>query len=119
VLTRQQWKGVVDFSQAVDAKIVTFFAASVGTRNAAGVWTSDQARQFLAYTKSIGGSIAAAEFMNEPTFAAMGVAPRVTMQRRMRVTSPPFVLSSKRLLPKLCSSVLVQSGREFRWRPHP
>lgn len=76
VLTRQQWKGVVDFARAVDAKIVTSFATSVGTRNAEGVWTPDQARQVLGYTKSIGGSIAAAEFMNEPTFAAMGGAPK-------------------------------------------
>jgi len=76
VLTRQQWKGVVDFAHAANAKIVTSFATSPGTRNAAGVWTSDQARQLLAYTKSIGGSIAAAEFMNEPTFAAMGGAPK-------------------------------------------
>ena len=76
VLTRQQWKGVVDFAHAVDAKIVTSFATSPGTRNAAGIWTPDQARQFLAYTKSIGGSIAAAEFMNEPTYAAMGGAPK-------------------------------------------
>ena len=76
VLTREQWKGVVDFAQAANAKIVTSFATSAGTRNAAGVWTPDQARQFLAYTKSIGGNIAAAEFMNEPTFAAMGGAPK-------------------------------------------
>ncbi len=76
VLTRQQWKGVVDFSHAVDAKIVTSFATSPGTRNSAGVWTPDQATQLLAYTKSIGGSIAAAEFMNEPTYAAMGGAPK-------------------------------------------
>ncbi len=76
VLTRQEWKGVVDFARAVDAKIVTSFATSPGTRNPAGVWTPDQARQFLAYTKSIRGSIAAAEFMNEPTFAAMGGAPK-------------------------------------------
>jgi heparanase len=76
VLTRQQWNGVVDFAHAVDAKIVTSFATSPGTRNAAGVWTPDQARQLLAYTKSIGGTIAAAEFMNEPTFAAMGGAPK-------------------------------------------
>ena len=76
VLTRQQWKGVVDFAHAVDAKLVTSFATSPGTRNAAGVWTPDQARQLLAYTKSIGGSIAAAEFMNEPTYAAMGGAPK-------------------------------------------
>jgi heparanase 1 len=76
VLTREQWKGVVDFAHAVNAKIVTSFATSPGTRNATGLWTPDQARQFLAYTKLIGGSIAAAEFMNEPTFAAMGGAPK-------------------------------------------
>jgi sugar phosphate isomerase/epimerase len=57
VLTRQRWKGVIDFAHAVDAKLVTSFATSPGTRNSAGVWTPDQARQLLAYTKSIGGSI--------------------------------------------------------------
>ena len=76
VLTRKEWKGVVDFARAVDARIVTSFATSEGTRDARGVWTSRQARQLLAYTKSIGGSIAAAEFMNEPTYAAMGGAPK-------------------------------------------
>ena len=39
VLTRGQWRGVVDFGHAVDAKIVTSFATSPGTRNSAGVWT--------------------------------------------------------------------------------
>jgi hypothetical protein len=76
VLTQAQWKGVVDFSRAVDAKIVTSLATSAGTRDAAGVWTPDQAIKFAAYTKSIGGSFAAAEFMNEPTFAQMGGAPK-------------------------------------------
>ena len=54
VLTRREWQGVVDFARAANAKIVTSFGTSVGTRNAAGVWTADQARLFLAYTKSIG-----------------------------------------------------------------
>lgn len=76
VLTRKQWKGVVDFSNAVNAKIVTSFATSPGTRDAKGIWTPKQARQFLSYTKSIGGDIAAAEFMNEPTAAEMGGAPK-------------------------------------------
>ncbi len=75
ILGRQQWKRVVDFAKAVDAQIVTSFANSVGTRDASGVWTSDQARRWLDYTKSVGGHIAAAEFMNEPTLAAMGGAP--------------------------------------------
>ncbi len=76
VLTRKEWKGVVDFSRAVDAEIVSSFATSAGTRDADGVWTPDQAKKFLAYTKSVGGSVAAAEFMNEPTFASLGGAPQ-------------------------------------------
>jgi heparanase 1 len=75
VLTRKEWKGVVDFSHAANAQIVTSFAISAGTRDASGVWTPVQAKQFLAYTQSAGGSIAAAEFMNEPTFAEIGGAP--------------------------------------------
>jgi hypothetical protein len=51
-------------------------ATSPGVRDAAGQWQSDQARRFFAYTRSVGGRIAAAEFMNEPTLAAMGGAPR-------------------------------------------
>lgn len=76
VLTRRQWRGVVDFSRAVDARIVTSFAISAGVRDSNGVWTPEQAGKFLAFTKSIGGSVAAAEFFNEPTLAAMGGAPK-------------------------------------------
>jgi heparanase 1 len=70
VLTRAEWKGVVDFSKAVDAEIVTSVSAGKGTRDAAGVWTPAQAKSFLAYTRSVGGSIAAAEYINEPTFTS-------------------------------------------------
>lgn len=76
VLTRKQWKGVVDFARAANAAIVTSFAVSEGVRDDAGIWTPDQARKIAAYTKSVGGSIAAAEFMNEPTFAEIGGAPK-------------------------------------------
>jgi hypothetical protein len=76
VLARAQWKGVVDFAHAVNAEIITSFAMSSGTRNAEGVWMPEQARAFLSYTKSIGGRIAAAEFMNEPNFADRGGAPK-------------------------------------------
>jgi heparanase 1 len=75
VLTQAQWKGVVDFAHAVDNEIVTSFAISAGTRDADSVWTSAQAKAFVEYTKSIGGSIAATEFMNEPTFPGPGGAP--------------------------------------------
>lgn len=75
VLTHQQWQGVIDFSKAVDARIVISFANGVGMRDAAGVWTSEQSKRFLDYTASHGGGIAAAGFMNEPNLAAMGGAP--------------------------------------------
>jgi heparanase len=67
---------VIDFAHAANARIISSFATSPGTRDASGVWTSDQARQFLSYTKSVGGDIGAAEFMNEPTAAVMGGAPK-------------------------------------------
>src|SRR6185436_11334636 len=69
ILTRGQWKGVVDFARAANAEIITSFAMSDGTRNAAGAWMPEQASALLSYTKSIGGRIAAAEFMNEPNAA--------------------------------------------------
>jgi glycosyl hydrolase family 79 len=75
ILTRPQWRGVVDFAQAVDAQIVTSFAISAGARSADGEWKPDQAGRLLGYTRSIGGNVAAAEFMNEPNLAAMGGAP--------------------------------------------
>ncbi len=76
VLSRQQWKGVVDFAAAVDAEIVTSMAISTGARDAAGVWTDEQARRLMNFTRSAGGHIAAAEFMNEPMIATMGGAPK-------------------------------------------
>lgn len=75
VLSRAQWRGVVDFARAVDGEIVTSFATSDGTRDPSGVWTPEHARRWLAFTRSMGGRIAAAELMNEPTMAAMGGAP--------------------------------------------
>jgi heparanase 1 len=75
ILTRLEWRNVVAFARAVDARIVTSFAISAGSRDAAGNWKADQARRLIAYTGAIGGKIAAAEFMNEPDLAAMGGAP--------------------------------------------
>lgn len=75
VLTRAEWKGVIDFSKAVGAVIVTSVAVSRGTRDAVGAWTPAQAKALFDFTKSAGGSIAASEYMNEPTFAVMGGAP--------------------------------------------
>jgi len=76
VLSHSQWRGVVEFSKAVDANIVSSFAISPGTRDPRDAWTPDLARRWLNYTRSISGELAAAEFMNEPTMAGMGGAPK-------------------------------------------
>jgi heparanase 1 len=76
VLTRAQWKGVVNFAKAVDGEIVTSFSTSMGTRDASGTWTPVEAKKFIDYTNSIGGSIVAAEFMNEPTFVSTAGVPK-------------------------------------------
>src|SRR6202790_4349454 len=76
VLTRPQWKGVIDFAHAIDAKLVSSFATGVGVRDAAGVWTPVEATKELQYTQSFGGRIAAAAFKNGPPMAAMGGAPK-------------------------------------------
>lgn len=70
VLQRDQWKGVVAFAKAADARIVTSFAASTGTRGPDGVWRPEQAQRLLDLTREAGGSIAAAEFFNEPDMPA-------------------------------------------------
>ena len=75
VLTQREWKGVIDFVHAVKGELVTSFASGEGTRNSQRVWTSREAERWLAFTKSAGGQIAAAEFMNDQPMRRWG-APR-------------------------------------------
>jgi len=75
ILTRSQWRGVIEFATAVDAQIVTSFAVSPGSRDASGAWRAEQTEQLLAYTHSLGAHIAAAEFMNEPDLAPQNAVP--------------------------------------------
>ena len=75
LLTRAQWKGVVDFAKAVDGDLTISFALSKGARDAAGVWSSANAKTWMDYTKRIGGHIAAAEFANEPSLVKLMSVP--------------------------------------------
>lgn len=75
VLTRKEWKGVIDFCGAIDGKLVTSFSISNGMRDKEGNWTPVQVKSLINYTKSIGGKIAAAEMFNEPSHASHGSAP--------------------------------------------
>lgn len=76
VLTRTQWKGVLDFVHATNAKLVTSFAISAGVRDADGIWTPVQAKKILDFTKASGGEIAAAEMFNEPDMPIYAGAPK-------------------------------------------
>ena len=75
VLTRAQWRGLVDFARAVDAPIVTSFAAGEGARDALGGWSPVQAQRLLDLTREAGGTLYAAEMLNEPGLIAQGGLP--------------------------------------------
>lgn len=66
LLTREAWKGAVNFAKAVDGKILTSFSNSEGVRDANHAWTPKMAGPWMAYTRSIGGELYAAELFNEP-----------------------------------------------------
>jgi hypothetical protein len=66
VLTRERWKQALDFAKAIDTKVVTSFTNSAGVRDASHSWTPRMAAPWMAYTRSIGGEIYAAELFNEP-----------------------------------------------------
>ena len=88
----------MNFSKAVNAELVTSVAISPGVRDASGKWTPAEAAKVFAYTKTVGGTIAATEFMNEPNAAAMGGAPKGYDARNMEkisVYSSPFLRTSR------------------------
>jgi len=66
ILTRESWKGALEFADAVDAKVLTGFTVSDGVRDETHAWTPAHAAPWVAYTQSIGGEIYAAELYNEP-----------------------------------------------------
>jgi heparanase len=76
LLTRDQWRGVIGFAKAVDAKIVTSFPASEGARAADGSWSPQQAQRLLDLTREAGGSLYGAELFNEPSVPPFGGFPK-------------------------------------------
>ena len=76
ILTRKQWKGVLDFCKATNGKLVTSFSICNGMRDKEGNWSPKQLQSVLNYTKSVGGEIATAEMFNEPSHASHGDAPK-------------------------------------------
>lgn len=101
ILTRDQWRGAVAFSKALDAPIVTSFAASEGVRDAAGVWKTDQAQRFADLTKTEGGTIAAAEFFNEPNIPTTGHLPKDYNAKDYGRDYKIFRIWQKKVLPNM------------------
>ncbi len=101
VLTRAEWRAVMNFAKAVNGRVVTSFAVSPGVRDAGGIWTPVEAHKLAAYTKSIGGSIAAAEMFNEPNFAAMAGAPKGYTAETYGKDFAAFLGFAKKELPEM------------------
>lgn len=72
VLTRAEWKGVIDFIKSTNSKLIISFAGSLGVRDSNGVWTPKEAQKLVNYTNTIGGKIYAAQLFNEPNILAGG-----------------------------------------------
>jgi hypothetical protein len=72
VLTRGEWRGVIDFIKATNSKLIISFAGSTGVRDKNGVWTPIEANKLIRYTRRIGGKIYAAQLFNEPNILAGG-----------------------------------------------
>ena len=91
VLTRAQWKGVVDFARAADARLVTSFAISGGVRDAGGAWT-------------------AAELTKLPPTRRRSAAPWPRRSCSTSRTSPPWAARRGATTPRRMAAT---SGRSF------
>lgn len=74
-LTRLRLAALGDYLRATDGTLVTSFAGSAGTRDAAGRWQPRQMEAFVRDTRALGIRIAAAEYLNEPNLVAATGAP--------------------------------------------
>jgi hypothetical protein len=101
VLTRAQWKGVVDFAKAADAKLVTSFAIDSAVRDSSGVWTPVEAQRVIAYTHASGGAIYAAELFNEPDLPSIGGAPPGYDAQAFARDEAAFVAFAKHVAPEM------------------
>ena len=75
VLTRKQWQGVLDFCNAIDAKLLVSVNNCEGLHKASEPWNPSQAEELFRFAKENGHPIKAAEFMNEPNMLAFSGAP--------------------------------------------
>ncbi len=74
-LTHRQLRGLADYLRHTGGSLVTSFAGSAGTRDAAGRWQPDQMKLFLRDAAALGIRVVGAEFVNEPNLIAATGAP--------------------------------------------
>ena len=75
VLTKEQWQGVLDFVNAVDAKLLVSVNNCEGLHKADEPWHPAQAEELFKFAKENGHPIDAAEFMNEPNMLSFSGSP--------------------------------------------
>ena len=65
-LTRQQWENLINFVDAVGAKLLISVANCEGLHHADEPWNPSEAEKIFALSKELGHPIDAVEFTNEP-----------------------------------------------------
>lgn len=66
VLTKDQWKDVLDFVRDTNGKLMVSVANCPGLHSADEPWTPEEAEKLFSFSKEYGVPILAAEFANEP-----------------------------------------------------
>ena len=75
VLTKEQWLGVLDFCKFLGAKLLVSASNCQGDHKDGGPLDLTQIKKLFALTDSVGGTIDAFEFMNEPNMLQVSGAP--------------------------------------------
>lgn len=97
ILTPGQWKGVVDFSEAVDAAIVTSFAIGPGVRAEDGTWTRPSRRAACSTSRrQTAGPLVRRSSSTSPTWPSWAVHLRVIRPKIMGVTFRSSTTTSER-----------------------
>ena len=75
ILTKEQWQGVLDFVNAVDAKLLVSVNNCEGLHKASEPFPTTQAEKLFKYSKENGHPIDASEFVNEPNMLSFSGLP--------------------------------------------
>ena len=84
-MTRQQWVNIIDFVDAIGAKLLISVANCEGLHHADEPWNPSQAEKIFSLSKELGHPIDAVEFTNEPNmFVVTGFPAGYTVEHFIR-----------------------------------